>query len=986
MKTVKKNQLKKNVVDSSKNILKKTLYAGSVVAAASTAAINSANAVAIGNGATQAAANATAYNFSIATTDLIVRSNVSGNVYTVTVGAISDASVNTADIRILTQANDTAAFTATLSTVLIDGGTAGVMQITDIDTAVGNMDVTFAGAVDFAGALLVSTTEDANAGAGEDLLTTTFAAAVTIDGATVIDANDADVTGFINVNVNAAGTFTGGIDIGGGTDATDGTATITFGGSGAQAIAGVIDALGADNTGILKVTNTAGLVTFGNNVGTTNDLRNITIGGSAFDSDAKFSGEARAQTITVIGGDAADGSEDSTVEFAAASFGAVVLTPGTISTNTAKITFSNSGAIIALTGGITTGSTTGLNTEVHIIDSADAAGALQTITGAVGTSTNKIGLLNIGSATKAGLANFDEVVSVSQLTITGGNASGEISTGSFDKGLTATAVTLDDTGAILATLEMSATSAAILAGTIDGAQANNGTLKITGATKTINGVVGGTNALLNIDIDEEAIFSNNVSALGMNIAASQVAIFKGDITAGSSKLISIGTLSMGGSAAQTVTGLVQGNGTAGALTVSNAAGATFVNEIGGLVNSNLEMQTITTTGTGRIALTLDNNISNEVILGDGTFLDIKKTIVAGEKIFITTTAQDNASIDPGANIIMPVNMVAGTSITLVDGMTTGHAVAMVADANGALSDNAVMDYVASFGDTDQINIKANHKTDKITASELVVTTNEARAIKQLHAATVGTAADEDKVHNVLTAQGGNGATADTLLAQQAAPQTDTLSGSTAVTKVTTGMVQGIVSNRMASLRSGDAYIAGMSAGNGMSAKSGFIQAFASNAEQSNTKEGTATVYGYDTETAGVALGVDGLTDNGATVGIAASISTTEVDGKGTGKSNNDVDSYTVSLYADKATDNGYIEGSLTYGVNDNSVRRIVNTGGFNRVYTADFNSNQLSLKLSAGSPNEVGDGTFVTPYGSFSGTLISTDTYTEKSTKASDNL
>ena len=110
-------------------------------------------------------------------------------------------------------------------------------------------------------------------------------------------------------------------------------------------------------------------------------------------------------------------------------------------------------------------------------------------------------------------------------------------------------------------------------------------------------------------------------------------------------------------------------------------------------------------------------------------------------------------------------------------------------------------------------------------------------------------------------------------------------------------------------------------------------------------------------------------------------------GKGTGKSQNDIDSYTVSVYADKATENGYIEGSLSYGINDNSTHRVVNAAGLtSRAYTADYNSSQLSLKLSAGSPNEVNDGTFVTPFGSVTGTIINTDTYTEKSTTASDNL
>jgi uncharacterized protein with beta-barrel porin domain len=191
---------------------------------------------------------------------------------------------------------------------------------------------------------------------------------------------------------------------------------------------------------------------------------------------------------------------------------------------------------------------------------------------------------------------------------------------------------------------------------------------------------------------------------------------------------------------------------------------------------------------------------------------------------------------------------------------------------------------------------------------------------------------------------------------------------------------------MASLRSGDAYVTGMSAGNGMSAQSAFIQAFGSEAEQKNTGPATATVYGYDSETSGVAIGFDGMTDTGETIGLSASFSTTDVDGKGTGKSKNSIDSYTVSVYADKATDNGYIEGSLTYGINDNASSRIVNTAGLSRTYTGSYDSQQISLKVGGGAPNEVKDGTFVTPFATATGTLISTDAYTETSTTASDNL
>jgi hypothetical protein len=101
---------------------------------------------------------------------------------------------------------------------------------------------------------------------------------------------------------------------------------------------------------------------------------------------------------------------------------------------------------------------------------------------------------------------------------------------------------------------------------------------------------------------------------------------------------------------------------------------------------------------------------------------------------------------------------------------------------------------------------------------------------------------------------------------------------------------------------------------------------------------------------------------------------------------NNIDSYTVSVYADKATDNGYIEGSLTYGINENSNSRIVNSAGLSRAYTGNYDSEQISLKVGGGAPNEVIDGTFVTPFLTATGTLITTDSYTETSTTASDNL
>jgi len=88
---------------------------------------------------------------------------------------------------------------------------------------------------------------------------------------------------------------------------------------------------------------------------------------------------------------------------------------------------------------------------------------------------------------------------------------------------------------------------------------------------------------------------------------------------------------------------------------------------------------------------------------------------------------------------------------------------------------------------------------------------------------------------------------------------------------------------------------------------------------------------------------------------------------------------------DKSTDVGYIEGSLTIGMNENSTSRIVNTAGLDRTYKGDYDSYQASLNLSGGVPNDTGNG-FVTPFGGVSATQIQTERYRETSSTAGDNL
>ena len=551
-----------------------------------------------------------------------------------------------------------------------------------------------------------------------------------------------------------------------------------------------------------------------------------------------------------------------------------------------------------------------------------------------------IGAINIDVA-DTDTANMTAVVNI------GGNVVGHTT---FDQGATAQTITININGSA----DQSYT------GTIDSdGGAGEGTLNITKATGTATFAnnIGATEALLLIDAT----------------TAASTAVFNGTVSAVT--IDSAGTM--------TFDGVV----TATALNIQTAAEATFTGRIVETASSTSKLDLIgattvtvgfghTTAGSSNTMDSVDMHATSTLILAD--------TITNGMHVFGTASV-DAADVAAGSKIYMPVNLSDGQTIII---FKTDNGADVDEKVDSALQNNALITYDAS-GQATTI-VTATEVAEATVATNLSVTTNDARALSQAYAAaindTVADATAEDAFGNALNALGGMTATTDTDLALQVAPQTDTISGSAVATRAMTGTVQGIVSNRMASLRSGDAFVTGMSAGNGMSANSGFIQAFGSEGEQKNTGPATAKVYGYDSQTSGVAIGFDGMTETGETIGLSASYSSTDVDGKGTGKSKNAIDSYTVSVYADKATENGYIEGSLTYGINDNTSSRLVNTAGLSRTYVGNYDSEQISLKVGGGIPNEVKDGTFVTPFASATGTIISTDSYTETSTTANDAL
>ena len=533
-----------------------------------------------------------------------------------------------------------------------------------------------------------------------------------------------------------------------------------------------------------------------------------------------------------------------------------------------------------------------------------------------------------------------------------------------------------------------------ITGTINGDGAVQGNIVVNSggdATKiaTFTGDLGTTAELKLMTLTTEATFEGNVKVDNIDIAAATAAVFKKNLTIGAADL-SLGdataTATFSGTTTQTIIGGAGGEDILGVGIV----------QISNTSNEGVNFGAHAHLGTNTLQLKLAANavLTNSVIghvLKDvttlaGSSIVLDDNLAAGNVVFTATETLTKDSIHASSFIKMPANFDSGEAIVLFAEVKNTDVAAITADVNSALVDTGLIDYVATTTSTDDITVTATETSNTQAATTLKVTVNDAIALRQAKTAFTGTAGGLDEFSDILSLS--NGKTLDNRkkFVKEAAPQSEMIAGSTVASQGVTNSVQGIMSNRMASLRSGDAYAGtGMSAGGAMSAKSGFIQAFGSTAEQKDRTSGGGTLSGFDADSTGVAIGFDGISDAGTTVGLSLSMSSTDVDSKGLGKAKNDIDTYTASIYMDKATDSGYIEGSLTVGVSENATSRSITATDIDRVLSGSYDSQQISLNIGVGMPNDIGMG-YVTPFASFTGTQIDTDSYIEKSTIVDDTL
>ena len=676
---------------------------------------------------------------------------------------------------------------------------------------------------------------------------------------------------------------------------------------------------------------------------------------------------AHAAAITIANGetkvtaDYADAPDTTTVTGATATLDAANAITMTTFTNTVTNTTTVVGdSAVTISGAITAATGTTLTITLSETASLATAGAhVRTGTGVLAINLGGRTITRSGDVASA--ATFD---GLGVLAVTGSS--------SYTQSIGGTTALTNVTIATGKTMTIAGTGAQTLRATnIQGAGAGVGTLAITntGGTVTITGAVGATD------------LANITTATGSTVnfsgaVESTAATFTGTTTVGGAAaiptLVVAGTSTFSSTLASTTSA-----------TVDAGATATF----SGIVTT----PSLVVSGTANV--NAKNQAISVVTIGEAGSIVVPKTIVSGETVFLTAN-QTTAAITNTGTIFIPANLTDGQTLGLFKDTLTADTSAVVTKANTMIQDNALSNYTAAAATVSEgtanegVLITSTDKSASVTASELGVNTNKASALLQARnaAAAANTAATDtssiDAIFNVLNARSGQSATADTNFANQVSPQTDTITGSTVAAKAVTSGVQNVISTRLASLRSGDAYSTGVVTGSGMSANSGFIQAFGSTVEQKNK----GNEFGYDADTTGFAVGFDGKIDGGAVIGISYARSEADVDGKGTGRAKNDIKTDSVSLYADYATKDGYVEGSITYGKSDNKGSRVINTGGLSNTYTSNFDSEQYSFRLSGGIPQSLGGGAFFTPFAAATISQIKADAYTESSTTANDAL
>lgn len=205
------------------------------------------------------------------------------------------------------------------------------------------------------------------------------------------------------------------------------------------------------------------------------------------------------------------------------------------------------------------------------------------------------------------------------------------------------------------------------------------------------------------------------------------------------------------------------------------------------------------------------------------------------------------------------------------------------------------------------------------------------------------------------------------LAEELTPEVN--GGSTTAAVTGQSLISNAAANRTSSIR-------GQSSGEQFKEAGVWIQGLYSDAEQHRRDD----VAGYNAYSHGIAIGTDGKVTDQLTLGLAYSFLDTAVNGTTGNKT--DVKGHAFTLYGGVESGAYFVDGNLTYGINDNSGKRQIATS----TAKSDYDSTLLGLNLVGGYTYRINSNLLVEPRLASRYSQVRIDGYQEKGSAAALNV
>ena len=864
------------------------------------------------------------------------------------------------------------------------GGTGGNAIVYAKDDINGDVAMTSASGA----ASLVFNGDSSTAGQGSDTATTSQALIGNVTGAGTVQNSTSSEYLWIggNVGADASGAAAESDDASGNKITTlqldSGTTTLMAGALGVTgSVAGSAD--GSAQGGSLDLRSNG--VQAGVN-GQDNDTT-TRYGGSNTTSD--ITGDVNLSSLTVRGSHAASAAADGTGEVIGGTNALTV--GGDIAADVLTIIGGDGGNAVDIENGTNEAGLGGGSSTLTAL--GNIIGDITLDDGSDGTTRNKAGgpggsaILNIGDAA-AGAAD-------SEHTITGSISAAGAGEGSIVINNDADADSTDGVGVgVTFTGDVGSSTAAI--GSIE--QTSGYTTYQGGVYTNSYTQTAGDATFVDLSAGTYTQAAGAITVSG-NMDVTDFVHVEGDLIFSGDTAQTITVVDNDTTAAQGTAGLVS---TKGDIIVDNTVGTTFTNDVT-VTEGNL---TVSAGGTatfgGDITLGTDDGLFTvesdaTAVINGGTFdgaADDDTSTIAGTLQLNgeLKLAGTDSNIEFANGSILALGMTEGTALNASGGTfsATGTDDITVKAANGMKDGNVVTvstgdlsfdNFVEKVASTNLMNFTLSDDSGKILLTATSKSTADiADALSLSASESESLLAAFNNSTNAQFADFIGDATAEeaALVADQTAVQEETLTASVGAISGAANQVATITVDRLASLRTGDAYgleadqaAAGFATGDGAMTGNVWGKLFYNVADQDTVDDSD----GYDADTSGLAFGTD--TDVGANMRVGASLamSQSEVEGKGGGDAQTDIDSYQLTVYGDLTQSDYFVDWQI--GASNSSVETTTTVDPASGVSgsNSDYDSMTYIAKVGLGMPMEMEGTSRFTPYGSLGFQRISSDDY-----------